>query len=255
MDAFDYVETQQAPRRNYSGLIFNILTILVLIGVLCVGSVFLIIFLNPHVGFNPFPPPTRVQPIILPTDTPTPPILLDPTWTPTPTPEPSATATPRPTNTPLFVETPTVSEGTAPASPSETLQPTLTPGGFSFVQQQGSPKAIGNIYDLNAGCNWLGVGGQALDMTGAPVVGLIVQLGGALEGRTFTGVVSMTGTALQLGPGGFVFELADRPVASKGALWVQLLDQQLLPLSDKIYFDTFADCEQNLIVIQFKQVK
>jgi hypothetical protein len=247
MDAFDYVETQQTPRRNYTGLIFNILTILILIGVLCLGAFFLMIFINPQVGYNPFPPPTRVQPIALPTSTPTPPILLDPTWTPTLPPEPSATAPPRPTNTPLFIDSPTVS--------NETPQATLTPGGMSFVLQQGSPKAIGNIYDLNAGCDWMGVGGQALDMSGAPVVGLIVQLGGAVDGRTFDNVVGMTGTALQLGPGGFVFQLADRPVSSQGALWVQLLDQQLLPLSDKIYFDTYPDCGQNLIVIQLNQVK
>jgi hypothetical protein len=126
---------------------------------------------------------------------------------------------------------------------------------MSFIVQQGSPQAIANIYDPNAGCDWMGVGGQALDMTGAPVVSLIVQLGGVLNGQNFDGVLGITGTAQQLGPGGFVFKLADKPAASKTALWVQLLDQQGLPLSDKVYFDTFAECDKNLIVIQFKQVK
>jgi hypothetical protein len=249
MDAFDYVETQQTPRRNFSGLIFNLLTILVIIGVLCVGAVFLMIFLNPQVAFNPYKPPTRIPTIALPTSTPPAVIQLDPTWTPTPSAEPTATLTPRPTNTPLFTETPTATVAI------ETPQATLTPGGMSFVLQQGSPKAISNIYDLDAGCDWMGVGGQALDMTGAPVVGLIVQLGGTLEDNSFEDVFSMTGTALQLGPGGFIFQLADHPIPSQGKLWVQLLDQQLLPLSDKLYFDTYADCGQNLIVIQFKQVK
>jgi hypothetical protein len=247
MDAFDYVETQQTPRRNISGLVFNILTVLVLIGVLCVGATFLMIFLNPQGAFNPYKPPTRIPTIALPTSTATARIVLEPTWTPTNTSEPTETATPRPTNTPLFTDT--------PAPTSEIPQATVTPGGMSFVLQQGSPQAISNIFDLNAGCDWMGVGGQALDMTGAPVVGLIVQLGGTLDGRSFDGVVSMTGTALQLGPGGFVFQLADQPVPSQGRLWVQLLDQQLLPLSDRLYFNTYSDCAQNLIVIQFKQVK
>jgi hypothetical protein len=201
------------------------------------------------VGFNPYKPPTHIPTIALPTSTVTAVIQLDPTWTPTASSEPSASPSPRPTNTPLFTDTPTATVAV------ETPQATLTPGGMSFVLQQGSPKAISNIYDLSAGCDWMGVGGQALDMTGAPVVGLIVQLGGTLEGKSFDNVISMTGTALQLGPGGFIFQLADQPIASQGTLWVQLLDQQLLPLSDKIIFDTYADCGQNLIVIQFKQVK
>ncbi len=244
MDVFDYAESQQNPRRNLSSLIWNILTILALIGVLCVGSGFLIIFINPQIGLNPFPPFTEIPTLALPTITPTVPPLLDSTWTPTPTGAPTATFTPRPTNTPLVSDTPVI----------DTPAPTI-PGGYSFIIQQGSPQAISNIYDAAAGCNWMGVGGQALDMTGAPVVSLIVQLGGALGGKKFDGVLGLTGTAQQLGPGGFVFQLADKPIASQRVLWIQLLDQQGLPLSDKIYFDTFNDCGKNLIVIQFKQVK
>ena len=244
MDVFDYVDTQQTPRQNFSRLIWNILTILALIGVLCVGMAFLMIYINPQIGINPFPPATEIPTIALPTFTSTVPPVLDPTWTPTHTPEPSATSTPRPTNTPLISDTPTPSpESTSP------------PGGLSFVLQQGSPQAIANIYDPSAGCDWMGVGGQALDLTGAPVISLIVQVGGTIGGRSFNSVFVITGTAQQLGPGGFVFQLADRPIASKGALWIQLLDQQGLPLSERIYFDTFDDCEKNLILINFKQVK
>jgi hypothetical protein len=226
-------------------LIWNILTLLVVAGVLCVGAAFAALFINPQAGFNPFPPPTDIPPLILPTSSPTSPPLLDPTWTASPTLEPSPTVL-RPTRTPLVSDTP---------EPLPSPDETANPGGMSFVVQQGSPQAIANIYDPAAGCDWMGVGGQALDLTGAPVVSLIVQLGGTLQGRVFDGVLGLTGTAQQLGPGGFVFQLADRPVASQDALWIQLLDQQGLPLSDKVYFDTFDTCEQNLIVIQFKQVR
>jgi hypothetical protein len=244
MDVFDYADSQQTPRRGISGTIWNILTILALIGVLCVGTGFLMIFINPQMGLNPFPPPTEIPTIALPTFTPTNLPILDPTWTPTPTGAPTATSTSRPTNTPLVSETPVI----------DTPAPTI-PGGYSFVVQQGSPQAITNIYDPNAGCNWTGVGGQALDMTGAPVISLIVSLGGSLGGKNFDGVLGLTGTAKQLGPGGFVFTLADKPIASENALWIQLLDQQGLPLSDKVYFSTYNDCNKNLVVIQFKQVK
>jgi hypothetical protein len=65
----------------------------------------------------------------------------------------------------------------------------------------------------------------------------------------------MTGLAPQYGLGGFEFTLADKPVASNGTLWIQLLDQQNLALSDRVYFDTFDDCQKNLIIIYFNQVR
>ena len=65
----------------------------------------------------------------------------------------------------------------------------------------------------------------------------------------------MTGTAPEYGKGGYEFVLADQPIASTNTLWIQLLDQADLPLSDKIYFSTYDTCEQNLILINFQQVK
>jgi hypothetical protein len=65
----------------------------------------------------------------------------------------------------------------------------------------------------------------------------------------------MTGMVSTYGPGSYEFELATEPVASEQTLWVQLFDQAMLPLSDKVYFDTFDDCERNLILIQFNQVR
>ena len=39
------------------------------------------------------------------------------------------------------------------------------------------------------------------------------------------------------------------------SLWVRLLDQSGLPLSGKVYFSTTQDCQRNLVVVNFKQVK
>jgi hypothetical protein len=75
--------------------------ILGLLGAICIGLVFIILVLNPGLGFNPFPPPTKVPTVSLPTGTPTARIVLDPTWTSTPLLESTHTSTPRPSNTPL----------------------------------------------------------------------------------------------------------------------------------------------------------
>jgi hypothetical protein len=92
-------------------------------------------------------------------------------------------------------------------------------------------------------------------LNGEAVRGLFVQLGGSMPGEVSMDNLVMTGLAPQYGPGGFEFTLADKPVASNGTLWIQLLDQQNLPLSDRIYFNTFDDCQKNLIIIFFTQVR
>jgi hypothetical protein len=250
MDDFDYID-QTRPTRNIAAVIWNVLTILVLLMVLCVAAVFLLIFINPNTGFNPFPPPTLPVQLAWPTLTPTPRGFLPATWTPEPTLVPSQTPTPRPTATEVPTETP-YSLAVASATPTETQ----SPGGMPFEVAQGSPAAIASItFHPEAGCNWMGVAGQVLNMSGAPVsTGIIIKLGGVLSGK-FLDLTSLTGTARQYGEAGYEIVLANQPAASNGTLWVQLVDQAGLPLSNRIYFDTYDDCNKNLIFINFKQVR
>ena len=247
MDNFEYADAEKAPpARNNSALLWNILTALILLMVLCLGGFFLTVFVNPYIAINPFKPPVIPTLMKLPTITETPKPILPPTWTPGPTEEPTATNPPRPSSTPVPTNTPF-------STPAGSPVPSVTPGGYSFVLQQGSPQAIANIFDPGAGCNWMGVGGQALDLSGAPLVGLIVKLGGTLEGKPVD-FLGMSGTATQLGKGGFMFVLSDHPIASNQTLWVQLMDQLVSPL-DKVPLDTFTECDKNLIVVYFKQAK
>jgi hypothetical protein len=207
------------------------------------------IFINPNLGINPWKPPTLPVVISFPTATPTPRVILPPTWTPTSTPAP--TLTPEPPVTPV----PDVTQPVETADTGEELETPIS--GFSFVQHEGNPVAIPNIGHPDLGCDWMGVAGQAFDLTGAPIVqGLFIELGGSLPGKQFSPpLLGMTGMVSTYGPGSYEFELATEPVASEQTLWVQLFDQAMLPLSDKVYFDTFDDCERNLILIQFNQVR
>jgi hypothetical protein len=124
-----------------------------------------------------------------------------------------------------------------------------------FILHRGDPVAIPNIGHPEAGCDWMGVAGRAFNMSGAPIAtGLFVQLKGALEGEEVE-MLRMTGTATQYGEGGYEFVLGEKPVASSETLWVQLFDQAMLPLSDKILFDTFSECNKNLTLVNFNQVR
>jgi hypothetical protein len=259
MDAFDYSEVPKASTaRNSGALIWNILTILALLATFCVGALFLTLFVNPQAGINPFPPPTMPEMMQFPTATNTSHIQLMPTWTPTNTKEPTSTITPRPTSTKIAVTTDTPENFTPEATSVEATGtvPTDTPGGFSFILQHGSPTAISSVsFYPDRDCGWMGVAGQATSMSGAPVFGLFVQVGGSLGGQPIDTMLSMTGTAPQYGQGGFEFTLSDQLVASDDSLWIQLLDQANLPLSEKVYFDTYEDCDKNLIIVYFSQVK
>lgn len=247
MDAFDFQEPER-PARKLANLIFNLLTIIVLATTVCLAGVVVVVYINPTIPINPFPPPTLPPLLELPTLTPTPRNLLPPTWTPTVTPEPTSTLTPSPTPSPTLTATPESLQLT------ETITATVAPTGMPYVLQPNNPVAIPNIGHPDKGCNWMGVAGQAIGLDQAPVVGLFVQLGGVLGDRYFD-YLSMTGTATQYGIGGYEFTLGDKPTASRGTLWVQLFDQGMVPLSDKVFFNTYAECDKNLVLINFNQTR
>jgi hypothetical protein len=134
-------------------------------------------------------------------------------------------------------------------------EPTPTPTSLPYALQAGSPTPINSeIFHPDLGCNWLGVAGQVFSLSGDPVVGLAVELGGSLGGVDIQ-LLSLSGAAIQYGPGGYEFTLADEPVASQDTLYIRLLDQAGLPFSDRVYFSTFDDCEKNLILINFNQIQ
>jgi hypothetical protein len=78
---------------------------------------------------------------------------------------------------------------------------------------------------------------------------------GSIDGQSYETKTAMTGIAPQFGPGGYEIQISDLPIASTKTLWIQLVDPALLPISDKIYFDTYAECDKNLTIINFVQVK
>ncbi|HBX70325.1 MAG TPA: hypothetical protein DEH25_13340 [Chloroflexi bacterium] len=242
-DVFDYYDEDDTGKSKSKVAVWDILAIVMIVGALCLAAVFLMIIINPYSGLNPFPPPT--MPVLAPTLTPSPTLraLLPPTWTPTPSPLPTETATPEPT----YTLTP---EGAQP-----TLEGTRDPSeGMPFVIQDGYPQYIPNIYHPDAGCNWQGIGGQVSGLNGGPVLFLSIKLGGSLNGQAVN-IITISGTAPQYGQAGFEFTLGEQPVDSVQSLYVELLDQADLPLSEKIYFDTINNCEKNLILINFKQLR
>lgn len=137
--------------------IWDILTGVILLGILCMVGAFIMIMVNPQASFNPFPPSTGggQQPvatmIVLPSATETSP-GLPPTWTPAPTQEDTkapanpgtlrASSTPMPTNTVLVLPS---------FTPSKTLRTGIGGGSCTIVYQDpadNSSKKKGETFDM-----------------------------------------------------------------------------------------------------------
>lgn len=227
-------------------LVLNILTILALLATVIVLLVSTIMFINPYSAMNPYPPPTLPATLGPPTATNTPEIYLPPTWTPSPTIPPTPTDTPIPSDTPAPTDPPS-------PTPEESVSPEPTAGGAQFQLAEGSPSYSRD----ERGCDVMGVGGKVFDMAGAPISGLTVRLDGELAGQPVGPIDSLTGSAAdRFGFGAYYFELSDQPVASQNTLWIQILDSSSgLPLSDQLFFNTLDTCDENLILINWKQVR
>jgi hypothetical protein len=234
-----------------SGMIWNLLSILALLAVVCLVGGFLMIFINPYSGLNPFPPPTLPVAMALPSATPTSINVLPPTWTPvqmiqsTPTIKPTSTLPPSPTFFVLPSETPTS---------TPTLTPTFTPTKSTrYVPQKNSPFYVNaDSMGGNRGCKFLGVAGQVFDANGSPVQGLTIFLGGELNGKTMK-LRTLTGSAPLYGPGGYEIKIRKEPIKTKGTLYVQVIDPYGKEVSPEVYFWTYDDCDKNLIIINFVQ--
>lgn|SRR5574341_1463101 len=258
-------------------IIVNLLTLLVLLSSCASVAYTATIFADPRIFLNPFPPPTLPSIAVLPTSTATSTISIFPTFPPTLTPSRIPTNTRPPTATPQATLTATGTPAPLSATPSATATedltqisqltenvptntleptntsaPTFTPSktrsAFPFTVQGGGPTPIQNFAN-SAGCNWMGVAGQAFNLEGNPIIGLVVHLeGGGIN------TDALTGTKTAYGAGGYEFFLNNRPVQTSGEYKVQLRDQNgTTPLSDMIGVDTFADCSKNLLLVNFVQ--
>jgi hypothetical protein len=245
-------KVRRSPRKVLNQVL-NCLSLLLLAGAVAVGVFYALIYTNPSSGFNPFPAPTQVATLFIPSITPLPTRTITPI-PPTLTVTISATFTSTPRlPSPTAIKSNPIGTFTTVSGTPPTPGP-KTPSAFAFAIQ-GDPKAIdATLLDSSHGCTWMGVGGRVYDLAGGPATKIEVQLFGILDSKLLN-ETSLTGTAIQYGPSGYEFTLGNKTIASKQRLSIQLLDQSGVPLSDKIFFDTFSECPKNLMIINFKQVR
>ncbi len=234
-------------RKRKRAFLWNLMTIFVLLGIACLVWYFVTVYRDPRFFLNPFPPEPSPTVYYTVTSTITP-LQQPPTWTPTATIKPTSTRTRAPTWTPL--------PGQRSETPSPTITETLTPSITSTAMPAVAEITYHPSTDVypEKGCDWLGVGGAVFGTDGSPLQFQTVQLGGEL-GEVVVSQLKLSGSAPAYGASGFEFELGNHPVASAQTLWIQLFDNTGKALTDKIYFDTFDDCAQNLVKIIFTRTR
>ncbi|HSK87450.1 MAG TPA: hypothetical protein VK880_03795 [Anaerolineales bacterium] len=241
-EEFDFDGTQ-TRRAEGPMQVWDILSILVLILTVCLVGYFALVFINPASSMNLLPPGGGPFGQAVPSFTVTP-LQLQATWTASPTLQVTPSDTPRPTFTPLPTST---SFSLVP--PTKTAKPSATPRapfGGSFTQVDST------VIHPELACNWAGVGGTVVDANNSPVIGTVVVLRGTLNGSTIE-QQTVSGINKEYGPSGFEFVLGTSPVASDKTLYVQLVDQQNIPLSDPVQITTSTDCTKNLVMVRFKR--
>ena len=242
MDDYQSLVPLDREPRRLPGM-WDLLSAVTLIGAIGLGVYMLILFLYPNSPINPLPARNPFAPATF-TITP---ILLGPTWTPTVTPFQTATETRRPTFTPIASAT-----AFSLLPPTKTPTPSKTPKApySATVHQLQSDITVPHLSAL--GCDWQGVGGSVVDSNNSDIVGLVVRLTGFYNDKSVH-LTTVSGISPDYGKSGFEFVLGSGPIASKGQLTVQLLDQAGMPLSEQVSLQTFDTCEKNLSLVRFKK--
>ncbi len=91
-----------------------------------------------------------------------------------------------------------------------------------------------------------------MDANNADMLRMTIRLVGFYNNKT-KNELTVSSIAPPYGQSGYKFSLGTVPISSKGQLYIQILDQAGLPLSDNIYIDTFNDCSKNLVLVRFKK--
>ena len=241
MDNFDFKDQQPVKRTGSQFSLWDMLSILVLIITLCIGGYFALIFANPNTPLNPLPPPPTA--FLFPTATITP-IQPEATWTAT-----VAVTTPTATLAPLITLEPSITPVLL-VPPTKTPLPTSTPKApFSSSYKN----IASTTYYPDAGCGWFGVAGTVVDTNNSPIIGMVIRINGTLNGSPISRLTVSNTAQIPYGPSGFEFKLGNTPQTTTKTLYLQLLDQAGLPLSDNLYINTSSDCNKNMVVVRFKK--
>lgn len=156
-----------------------------------------------------------------------------------------------PTSTQTQTLQPTASKTSAPTL---TFTPTPTEKPMPFVIK-GTPSGYPNamLFPQYSCEEYLFIGGEILDLREAPIYGLTVKLGGTYAGN-LVDLTSVSGDMAVYGKSGFGFVIDNQRIRESG-ITIQLFDENGEALSALTYLSITGNCDSNLLIVNFKQVR
>ena len=161
-----------------------------------------------------------------------------------------------------------VLSATSSSTPTQTLQPTATqtpPPTLTFTPTptekpmpfvvKGTPEGYPNsmLFPQYSCEEYLFIGGEIMDLREAPILGLTVRLGGTYGG-SLVDLTSESGDVTVYGQSGFGFAIENQRIRESG-LTIQLFDENGEPLSALTYLSITGNCDSNLLIVNYKQVR
>ncbi len=270
------------PANKRSPAFYDAVTVLFVALTVGVLALLVLIVHDPRTSLNPFPPPTLLPVVDLPTLTPS--ATVTPTSTATgtatstatasvtftPSASPSATASASPTASPTQViagaaatplnappqtlppeilpSVPPLDDGSGQPVPSVAAATTPTP--FAIPTRSSFPFTVQDVrYEANPGeqgCQWLSVAGTVTGINGEPIPDLAIQI----DGENFR-QVQFSGSASRWGAGGFEFHVGAAPRNATYTLHIKSPTGG--PLSDPVEVQTGNTCATNVVLVEFVQ--
>ncbi len=235
--------TSKKRERRYGKWYHDVIALIFMIATIGLMVVFVTIWRDPWSSLNPLPPATT---------------FIEVSWTPDMTALAvyfaDQTATAQAENAPMVTNnTPSAPNiVTSPQNATPIVIPALdTPTGtISFTISE-----AGVLYIPNAngrGCNWSSIGGTVTDVTGQPLNGYAIQIVD-IEEPTRLNVVVTSGSSLNFGVGGFELALGSTPRIR--SYRIQLFDSANNAVSEPFQIFTREECDQNVAVVNFIQVR
>jgi hypothetical protein len=177
---------------------------------------------------------------------------IEDTSTPTLTQETMVSFSPSPTFSITLSPQPTQTF-TPSQTPTSTATP--TPEVYPFVLN-GEPLWMSyKLIRPQLSCEYLIIAGEVKDLKDLPVLdSATIHLYGALAGNTIDRF-ALPGSSTIYGESGYEFILEGLVLDGIDSLQIRLEDTNGLPLSSAYAIQTYEDCERNLILVNFKQVR
>lgn len=134
---------------------------------------------------------------------------------------------------------------TETSTPTEVLMPFIIKGSVQYLQS--------SMLFQGYGCETLFIGGQVWDLQGTPVKNLVIVLSGDYGGELVE-LTSTSGEVGAYGESGYGFVLSNKTIDSNG-VYIQLFDAGGDALSNLIQIPISASCLENLVLVNFQQVR